>query len=322
MSTTVRCSPPEVHFGEPLTFGGISLFPLYTKSSPKQDYILLEDALEMGLVALTDTGRINRIKVENRCDRHVLILGGTQLSGGLQNRIVNATVLVGAGQTLVLSASCVERMRWSPRVDHSAGCLPEHRCWGSRGPIGGLALKASIPAPPSVRGQALADTHWAQRTYGRPETDQVAIWYQVSRLLASRRVYSRTEALDDVYAREGETLDRYVACLPYPDGAVGAVVGGGKSVRWIEMLSRPEAARAMWGRWVRSWALEYGGRLGSFTCSREQVDDSLERLFKAAVEAFKGQGLGWELRYSTDGLLGYAYAYRREILHLVAAVDG
>jgi len=310
-----------------MSFGGITLYPIYRKTPCKEDYLLLEQAADAGLVIVTDTGSISTLKVKNRASKSLLILAGAQLVGGLQNRIANTTALVLPGRSISLPASCVERGRWSPRTEDSWLQRSRSRLQGPtpsrRKPVREeLSFAASLPAPPSVRGQALADTHRALRSLGRPETDQVAIWDRVSRVLSSRRVRSRTDALDDVYARETAALESFVASLPYPNNAIGAIVASGRSFRWVELLSKPEAAREIWPRWVKSWALEYGGRAEGFTVSIDGAIEILNTISSAPSEAFKGQGPGLELRFEVGNITGSAYAYNGEVLHTVAGISG
>ena len=62
--------------------------------------MLLDEALARGLVELAEIdrgGSVPKLRVRNRGDRPVLIVEGTELRGGKQNRVANATVLVPAG---------------------------------------------------------------------------------------------------------------------------------------------------------------------------------------------------------------------------------
>ena len=52
------------------------------------------------------------LEAENRGDLPVLLVDGDQLVGAKQNRIINLTILVPPGKTIVIPVSCVEARRW------------------------------------------------------------------------------------------------------------------------------------------------------------------------------------------------------------------
>lgn len=315
----------DLFIQEAMAFGGITIYPIHRSSTPKEKYLLLEQAEEMGLVTVTETGRIHQLRVKNLAQHPVLIVAGAQLLGGLQNRIVNTTILVPAGKTIAVPSSCVEQGRWSPTRHRRAGddwigvdrITPRSTSDRER-EREELRLSAMLPAPPSVRGQALVDTHRSLRHLGAAEADQVAVWERVSRMLRRHGIDSPTEALADAYEKEAPTLNRYVANLPYPEGAVGAVVAAGANPRWVELVSRPEAMQYLWPRLVKSWALEYGGKAGGFVANIDQASRLLATIGEAPADSFKGHGLGTELRFESSKVTGSALVFKGELLHLVA----
>ena len=82
---------------------------------PVAGYITLDEALPRGLTIseTSDAGSVPELAVINPLDDTVLLYDGEELVGAKQNRILNVSVLVGAGAKLPIPVSCVEQGRWN-----------------------------------------------------------------------------------------------------------------------------------------------------------------------------------------------------------------
>src|SRR5438270_9227918 len=101
--------------GEPQTYVDLTLFPLIGDPEAAPGYVLLDEALERHLVHVTEVsagGRVPELAFENSSDETVLLVDGDELVGAKQNRVVNLSILVAAGKTLVIPVSCVEQGPW------------------------------------------------------------------------------------------------------------------------------------------------------------------------------------------------------------------
>ena len=106
--------------GEPVEHRGIVVAPLFPRRDPVAAYITLDEALPRGL-RITETSRLGlgarALRREPDSTSAVLLYDGEELVGAKQNRILNVSVLVGAGAKLPIPVSCVEQGRWSRRSD-------------------------------------------------------------------------------------------------------------------------------------------------------------------------------------------------------------
>ena len=105
--------------GEPATYRGITVVPLYPVSEPVAAYITLAEAIALGLsvTEVDEDGVVGELLVANPTPHRVLMYDGEELEGAKQNRILNVSVLVEAGSTLVVPVSCVEAGRWNYDAD-------------------------------------------------------------------------------------------------------------------------------------------------------------------------------------------------------------
>ncbi len=126
---TLRETIGELRLGRPVCDGPLSIMPLRAQIESKARYVLLEKAIERGRLKVTevdDAGSVPYLVARNKGPWPVLVFDGEELVGAKQNRIANATILVGVGKT-VLPVSCVEQGRWSRRShSFSAGAYASH----------------------------------------------------------------------------------------------------------------------------------------------------------------------------------------------------
>ena len=149
--------------GQPQQHPGVSLWPLFPLRDPVCDYVSLDEALAGGLYIsdVDEAGDVGELAVRNPLDRGVLLYDGEELVGAKQNRILNVSVLLGAGSTARIPVSCVERGRWSWR----------DRSFRSAGHVAGPELRRHKAA--SLRANALARGA-AQGTVWAAVDDQLA----------------------------------------------------------------------------------------------------------------------------------------------------
>jgi hypothetical protein len=118
------------------------LFPLLAPESGEPDYFTLEEALGQEAVIITEVsegGQVPELKLVNHSESKVLILDGEELKGAKQNRIVNATFLIGPKSEVVIPVSCVEHGRWCYKSRRFDTPLPPNGKPGTLSPPGRLS---------------------------------------------------------------------------------------------------------------------------------------------------------------------------------------
>ena len=122
--------------GEGIHFKGLSIWPAYSVSPTpdiREDIIGLADAQERGLAQVREKSsadipnsqtslssrtsgssgaQVSELVVENKGDQAILILAGTLLKGGNQDRQISQDFIVPAKKTVAVGAFCVEQGRW------------------------------------------------------------------------------------------------------------------------------------------------------------------------------------------------------------------
>jgi protein-tyrosine phosphatase len=102
--------------GDLQNLGAITVMPLLSGLPERTNYRTAHEAIELDELQVTELderGSVPRLRVRNRGQLPVLMIGGEELTGVKQNRIINTTIVVSSGSTLQIPVSCTEQGRWS-----------------------------------------------------------------------------------------------------------------------------------------------------------------------------------------------------------------
>ena len=260
----------------------------------------------------------------------MLIFDGEELVGAKQNRIVNTTILVGVGET-ILPVSCVEQGRWSHRSRAFApGEWTSHPRLRREKELQVRSALASNPLASAPRASAGPERAQQERA-SFYRADQGAVWQEVERQSRDLRVDSRTGAMADAYHERAHDLDQLLAAfggqgadavpgdVPVK-GMVGAAVFLDGAFLCLDALWSVRRFRQIYPKLLRGYALE---SLQTPQVKRPKPADpeaEVLRLFAelAAADpvAHAGVDLGTDLRVQTSTALGAGLAFEDDLLQL------
>lgn len=288
--------------GRPITRMGISLFPVYL---PGNDLPEIATGAEPGLTIeeLPDS-TVPFLKVTNPTDRPVLIPEGEQLVGGLQDRVLNTSVLVAPSSDLQIPVSCLERGRWGNRRQFGRG---------------------TAFAPRRTRRAKNASVSESLRREGSHRSDQAAVWDTIDRELHHLSVDSRTRAARDAEQfldrdrRRARSIRDLARRGPLP-GQCGLAIAHGRRVVAIEVFGNRDLLVPHWTGLIRSHLMERPTADGYPSASRTL--HMIRRFAEARAEANPGVGLGTELRVNNRRTVGQVLAHGGAIVHASAFMTG
>lgn len=243
------------NLGAPITVGAATVFPVYADMpQDTDDMITLAEALTRKAVTvreldprdstLTDSTvkigasngaapaagpeapppvvsgpAVNSVAIENKGDTPILILAGTLIAGGNQDRQIGEDALLPAHATMRVSVYCVERGRWTSTREGAD--------------TAGLFHVGAILTPGDIR--------WA----GQYEHNQGNVWAAVTVTNSAHQKSSPSDTLNasaeasDIVAKRvalAKSLGEQVAKAPQADQLVGlaySTSGLNVSVRWF-----------------------------------------------------------------------------------------
>ncbi len=222
---------PAVRVGDAIRHESLAVFPLFSTIDARVDYLLSDEAIQAGSVAVeevSESGSVPNLIVTNRGDSLVLFLEGEELRGAKQNRVINTSVLVAAHSTTAIPVSCVEHGRWRYRSrqfvssdSHSSSKLRH------------ILKKSSYAAMKEGRGYT---------------SDQSAVWTEVSRQMSSLDAVSPTAAMSDTFASNSARIEEFRARIQYVAGATGVAVAIGRKVVSLDLFDKPATCGRVWDR--------------------------------------------------------------------------
>jgi|GEM_PF-564488 len=286
--------------GEPQLVSNLMLFPIKASSAdPKPRFRTLEEGLADDSVQITEPGGgHSRVGIQNRSGSEVFIIDGEGITGGKQNRIAAASLVIGPRVSKEIPVYCSEHGRWA----------------GSKSFSGSNEI-----AYPSIRRLSTASRS-SRRT---ARSIQSSIWMEISRKQASLKVRSATQSMQDIYASKEKEMEpellSYLGQEPPPD-QVGVLAATQKRILCIDIFYN----HPLFGRFSKklfiSCALESmedkGRGGGSFD------DGRCEEFFHSALAAEPAENPGDDhpesfYKFRAPGMLGVGKVlrYRRKAVH-------
>jgi len=271
------------------------------------DLVTLKTALSDGTVEVLEVdggGHVPTLRVLNRGDRALLLLDGEELVGAKQDRVLNASVLVEAGDDLQIPVSCVEQGRWHRRS----------RGFASRG--------RSMPA--EMRRAKTERVSLSLSTHDSYDAGQRRVWRDVERYALRRSVRTPTSALGDVFEADLDELGRSSRDLRPVDRQVGVAAWLDGQLFGVEVLCSPELFAEAFDRISHSYVAEVLGRRSprdrkaAEEVGLPSVRELLRRIGEQPIERHASPGLGVDLR--SQGRAGTASLLFDETSRLVHAV--
>jgi hypothetical protein len=255
----------------PITRRNLTIFPVVSNLNVNtSEFLTLDDGLASGSVKIGERGQlsnalyrprnprdsqpweerrqvydgasVNELVLVNDSSRPLILLAGEVVSGGKQNRIIGADMVVPPkSDPLPLTVFCVEHGRWT-----SSG--------------GGFG-SAGIVAQPSVRKNA------------QVAKSQTGVWDSVAESARVMESASPTSSyvdavnspkakrdLDEVTSSIQAEYERELRDQIRDRGAVGVVVAIDGQLVWSDIFSTPDLFRKYWPKLLRSYVMEAEGR--------------------------------------------------------------
>ncbi len=290
----------SLNLAEPQFFRNMSLFPLMQPENHGPRYLALSEALEFGLLTITEIvhgGSVPELAAVNRGDLPVLLLDGEELSGAKQNRVLNATILLKAHSETVIPVSCTEHGRWDYKSAEFADS--------------DLIMSRNIR---QRKAQTVTDS---LRTRHGFKSDQGQIWEDISEMACDFHVDSPTGAMKDVFESKTETLEEYLKAFPLLTGQAGLLVAINGIVAGFDVLSLESAYARLHKKLVKSYAID------AFSEEAPEMKEEahqkalsfLKGLKMCKEERFASVGLGFDYRFQSPVSVGSALVFQERVIH-------
>ena len=290
--------------GEPATYRGITVVPLYPVSEPVATYITLAEAIALGLsvTEVDEDGVVGELLVANPTPHRVLMYDGEELEGAKQNRILNVSVLVEAGSTLVVPVSCVEAGRWNYDADGNG----DHQ-----------RVFSAVRRTSSPRVRRAKEEHLRSAPLARGAA-QSAVWGAVDETHQERGSSSPTTAYSDAVRHVQPDLDKLVGHFPLRPGQCGVVLGYAGAVVCMDAVSRAEVYEGLHQALLAGYIMDALSFVDGKGIGKREADDFLAAVSAAETTRRPSAGLGDDLRLSAQAASGSGLEFDREVIQMTA----
>jgi hypothetical protein len=320
----------QLQVGQTMRHGLLALIPLFpadTWAAKKTSYLPLADALQQGLLTITERPQatVPELEAASTAPIPVLLLNGEQVVGGLQNRVLNATILLAANAVSHVPVTCVEQGRWSPAYATSSDQQIERHSSGLRRSMGDQATTTFVAensAYAELRKMHTKSVSGALASGAGYQSDQSMVWGAVAKRMTTTGSQSPTHAMQELYNApvRAEELSRVVAALPKPDGALGFIVTIRDRVIGAEIFADEALALAYWEKLARSYAIEAldAPQMGETSTSVDEtvLPHFLEQARSSTLRCYQSTGLGQDVRITGTEVTGAGLVYNDSMIHL------
>lgn len=296
-----------IKVGEATVYGGLAVFPLIGTKTVSRDYLTLNEAFQKEgilIAEVSESGSVPELRLKNRLDKDVFAADGEALLGAKQNRVLNVSFYVKAGDEVVIPVSCVERGRWSYRQrDFRASQLNEF--------VSSRATKmASVGAS-------------LKRTGTDRYSDQGAVWAEMSSKCAEFKADAPTHSMDDIYEASRPALDQYLEHIRMQPNQVGLACAIDGKTAGVEMFEDTEVFNQFFHKLVRAYAAEVvmDNRIATMVPDKNALEDLLHRVATSRWDEYPAVGSGKELRTKMGRLNGSALDVDGRLLHMAVLRD-
>jgi hypothetical protein len=341
VATAVRELLGGLRLGEPLSSGALTLAPLLPvdgNMKRQTGYLPLEEALRRKLLAISEQtqAQVPELLATSTAETPVILVGGEQVVGGLQNRVFNTTILVAAKSELRIPVTCVEAGRWHESYEN----YEDYQAPATSTGADGDQTQQPAAARPARRAFAAEEAAYSKLRKMHAESvtaslsagaghfsDQSAVWGEVHARMASSAAYSPSGAMHALYRtpERAKKLKETMDGLRRPEGALGFVATLGSDVLGAEIFTDEALADAYWEKLARTYAVE---ALDASESTAEAAAETpgevatageaglLEQALGAEIQVHPSPGLGVDARLVGSHISGAGLVYDGSVVHL------
>lgn len=280
----------EYELLDPQVHKNIAIVPIKTPINHNIDILTLKKGFELELATVKECEQstVNTIIVENQSIVPLLLVDGEEIVGGDQNRIMDATVLIGPQSASKIPVNCTEHGRWSyksefKQSEHIANYstrLAKHRAFRNKGSV------------------------------------QQAVWDSIDELEMSRSFSSPTQAMSESYENAKADMNEFLDAFDIVQGQTGIVVMIDSEVKGFEIFLNSEIYREYHEKIIKSFLINADVNDNVFTVNIDSIKSIIDDALSDESEEVKNIGLESRFELKSKDGIGSIYTYKDELIHM------
>ena len=282
-------------------YKNVEAIPIKSDSFGSKDFITIKKGYEMGLVEITEleNSTVNTVLCKNSAVVPLILIDSDEITGAMQNRIINDTLLVPAESSLKIPVSCTEHGRW-----HYKGAEPRKNF------------------APSLYSANLSTRSRKSRAAYEERQYQTDVWDSIDRFESRANYRSTTSALNDSYENLKEKQNDYLNKFKIEEGQNGVIFIVNGELKGLELFYNHSIYKEYHEKLFRSYIIEaiVDEKLEN-EADRLEIMRILENISNSECKSFKSIGLGDNLKFSNDFGSGSGLVYDDELIHMTFYKD-
>ena len=278
-------------------YKNVEVIPIKSDSFGTKDFITLKKGYEMNLVEINEleNSSVNCVLCKNDAVVPLLLIDSDEITGAMQNRIMNDTLLVPANSSLKIPVSCIEHRRW-----HFKGQSKEAKMFSP----------SIYSADFRTRGRKLR-AGYENRHY------QGEVWESISELETRNLHRSPTSALHDSYENLKDKQNDYLDEFKIEEGQNGVIFIVNGELKGLELFYNHSIYKEYHEKLCRSYIIEaIVENKSEDHVDRQELMKTIENISDSESKSIKSIGLGDNLKFSNEFGSGSALVYEDEMIHM------
>ena len=283
-------------------YENVEAIPIKSDFFGKKDFLTLKKGYEMNLVEIKELehSTVNTVSCKNDSVTPLILIDGDEITGAMQNRIINDTLLIPAKSTINIPVSCTEHGRW-----HTKGEGAESR-----------TFKPSLYSANHSTRSRKSRASYEERDY------QGEVWDSISEFESRSNFKSMTSALNDSYENLKDKQNDYLSKFHIEDGQNGVIFIVNGEVKGLELFYNHSIYKEYHEKLCRSYIIEAIVEKKSVdNIDRLELMKVLENISNSEFKSHKSIGLGDNLKFSNDFGSGSGLVWEDELIHMTFFKD-
>ena len=283
-------------------YENVEAIPIKSDFFGKKDFITLKKGYEMNLVEIKELehSTVNTVSCKNDSVTPLILIDGDEITGAMQNRIINDTLLIPAQSTLNIPVSCTEHGRWHTRGEGEAS----------------RTFKPSLYSANHSTRSRKSRASYEERDY------QGEVWDSISEFESRSNFKSMTSALNDSYENLKDKQNDYLKKFNIEDGQNGVIFIVNGELKGLELFYNHSIYKQYHEKLCRSYIIEAIVEKKSVeNIDRLELMKLLEKISDSEFKSKKSIGLGDNLKFSNDFGSGSGLVWEDELIHMTFFKD-
>ena len=284
----------------------------------------LDEALKNQTAEVLETGTVNELIIKNKSSENsILILEGTIVKGGKQNRVINTTLILDKESECKVPTACVEQNRWSYNVPNDFFNSDNINSSNTILEFDSHFFSSNYVSPTMYCSlNKTVNKSLDSESY---HADQTEIWNEVQTHNSSLDVKSTTQDYTKVFRDKEKEINEYYE--KFKEGLDNVVFNGllaiikGKRI-FLNFSCDPEIMDVRLKPFIESIVVEsFSLEQNSIVNPHLKVEDFLNLLPNIAVKTYKNKSGDLDIRFDDKNIVGSYYVNDNDLIFLTVVKD-